>query len=95
MTPTLFPSLRRPRLLSRAARYGVPEYDRRRVLPRILDAAIPNDHHAVISALVKTEAAIEADRTSNAATYSIPRHIEVLIALMGEMRAMSASDRAA
>ena len=63
------------------------------MLPRLLEDHTSCDSSTVINALLEREAAIESDRKADAATYSIPRHIEVLIAIMGEMRTLVAGGR--
>ena len=79
-------ALRRPRLLIRAARFGLVDYNRDRDLKRLVKAAtIPSPARA-ITALLAQEAALEETRQAGDAGYSITRHIEILIALMGEAR---------
>ena len=83
---TLLASLRRPRLLIRAARFGQAEYNRDRDLKRLMHlAATPSPARAVDS-LMAEEARLEAIRQTGEAAYSVARHVEVLIALMGEAR---------
>ena len=76
--------LRRPQLLIRAARCGLADYRRDRDLRRLLDAQ-PSPDRAV-RRLLSEEEILEATRKSGAAGYSVARHIEVLIALMAEVR---------
>lgn len=79
-------SMRRPRLLVRAARFGLQDYNRNRDLKRILreqDVASPG---ANLPRLVDLEASHEATRVSGDATYSVASHLEILIALMAEIR---------
>ena len=78
--------LRRPRLLITAARFGLSDYDRSRDLPRILNSALPRGAPAVIEQLICEEAGLEETRRAGVATYSVVRHVDVLIALMGEAR---------
>jgi Family of unknown function (DUF6477) len=79
---TMLDSLRRPRLLMRAARFGLGEYRRDRDLRRfVAGCASPEDN---VSSLMSVEAGLEATRVSGDATYSVGRHIEVLIALLAE-----------
>ncbi len=83
---SLVSALRRPRLLIRAARAGADEYQRDRDLGRLLSGgATPGPIDAVRS-LLAAEASLEARRKAGDATYSVPRHVEVLIALMSEVR---------
>jgi len=82
-------ALRRPRLLVRAARFGLADYDRRRALKRLLPGMTAPGPRAALAALMEREAAIEANRVSGAASYLASRHVEVLIALMAEARLAS------
>lgn len=78
--------LRRPRLLVRAARAGLVEYNRARDLRRLMrtpDAPAPE---RALSALLEEENRIEATRQSGDASYCFVRHIELLIAMMAEVR---------
>lgn len=78
--------LRRPRLLIRAARFGLAEYDRGRALRRILpDRA---EDASPLPPLIAREAEFEERRVSGDAAYSVARHVEVLIALMGEAQSV-------
>lgn len=77
-------NLRRPRLLIRAARFGLEDYRRDRDLRRILPASLPVE--ATVSQLLQEEARLETIRVAGAQDYPMARHIEVLIALMAEVR---------
>ena len=81
--------LRRPRLLIRAARFGIADYDRRRALPRLVDIAGRSGPDEIIDALMCAEADAEHQRRAGLATYSIARHIELLVALIAEARTMA------
>lgn len=76
-------TLRRPRLLISAARFGLADYDRSRDLKRLFHASPPSPARAV-DKLIDEEATLEETRKSGGATYSIARHVDVLIALMSE-----------
>lgn len=89
---TSLSDLRRPRLLVRAARHGLGDYRRERDLARLLDGQRPASPHRALAALVDCEAEIEAARQAGAAGYSPARHVEMLIAMMGE--ALLIPDRA-
>lgn len=79
---SLLATLRRPRLLMRAARFGLGDYRRERDLRRYVDhAASPEE---TVSSLMSVEARLEATRQAGDAAYSVARHIEVLIALLAE-----------
>lgn len=79
---TMLATLRRPRLLMRAARFGLAEYRRDRDLRRyVKQTASPED---TVSSLLSVEERFEATRIAGDAAYSVARHIEVLIALLAE-----------
>lgn len=79
---SLLATIRRPRLLMRAARFGLQEYRRERDLRRYVgNTASPED---AVSSLMTVEARLEANRIAGDAAYSVARHIEVLIALLAE-----------
>ena len=81
----LLSDLRRPQMLIRAARCGLSDYRRERDLKRLLQGANPSPTQSV-PRLLNEEQQMEAIRTAGEATYSIARHIELLIALMAEVR---------
>ena len=78
--------LSRPRLLVDAARHGMPDYQRRRDLRRILRVAIPADAASALRKLIPLEADIERRRVTGGRGYTSARHVDVLIALMSEAR---------
>ena len=82
---TLVQTLRRPSLLIRAAALGRKDYNRNRVLKRLVRSlTIPSPHRAIAS-LLTVEASLEAARCTGDASYSASRHVEVLIALLAEV----------
>jgi len=83
---TTLESLRRPPLLIRAARIGLARYDRDRQLPRHLGHAAPPQADQALERLLEIEADIEADRLAHATGYLAARHVEILIAILGEAR---------
>lgn len=80
----LLADLRRPQLLIRAARCGLADYRRERDLRRLIDGQ-PSPDRAV-RRLLSEEEKLEETRRAGEASYSVARHIEVLIALMNEVR---------
>ncbi|MCK8462266.1 DUF6477 family protein [Aliiroseovarius sp. S1339] len=83
---TCFKALRRPRLLVRAARFGLVDYNRDRDLKKLMKtAATPSPANAV-NELLQEEARLEDTRKTGDASYSIAYHVEILIALMSEVR---------
>ena len=83
---TLLADLRRPRLLIRAARFGVADYKRDRDLRRLINASTRATPEAAIPQLISAEEHMEETRRAGDAAYSVSRHIEVLIALIAETR---------
>ena len=82
--------LRRPRLLIRAARLGAREYSRDRHLRRLLGyGALPRPAAALLR-LMELERSLNESRCANEAAYSLPRHLDVLIAMMGEAQLIEA-----
>jgi len=79
--------LRRPSLLTRAARAGSALYKRERDLPRLLPGLIANrGHKMMMAAIAAAEEGCELDRKDGAATYSVHRHIGLLAALFAESK---------
>lgn len=77
-------TIRRPRLLMRAARHGLVDYDRGRELKRIfLRDDIPSPADA-LGLVIEMEARLEDARRSDDMRYSVARHIELLIAMIAE-----------
>jgi len=92
---TVLSRLRRPKLLIRAARFGLDGYNRERDLRRLMHApAAPTPLNAV-PRLIEEEARLEESRKSGGVAYSPARHVEVLIALMAEARLLPREERAA
>ena len=81
---SLLADLRRPRLLIRAARCGLADYRRERDLRRLIGQALSPDHS--LPQLMDEERRLEDVRRRGDAGYPVGRHIEVLIALMAEVR---------
>jgi hypothetical protein len=86
--------LNRPRLLSRAARIGASGYRRELHLPRLLeDPRLPRNAEALLK-LSEIEAELNTLRVTGAQEYHLPRHVEVLIAIVGESALLrSSADR--
>lgn len=80
----LLADLRRPQLLIRAARFGLADYRRERDLRRLINSQPAPDR--AVQRLLSEEERLENDRRAGEASYSVNRHIEVLIALMSEVR---------
>ena len=83
---TYLTSLRRPRLLVRAARLGLPDYNRNRSMRRLLPGEAAPMPGQAFEKLAEHEAALDQIRREGAAAYSAVRHVELLVALMDEGR---------
>lgn len=82
-------NMRRPQLLIRAARHGCLEYNRNRDLRRLLRSdPLPGPTRAV-SRLIDLETGMEVTRKQGDNAYSVGRHVDILIALMGEARLLA------
>ncbi len=78
--------LHRPRMLIRAANFGLQEYNRDRDLKRVMKTASAPPPARAVNSLMTEEAELEENRQKGGADYSVSRHVEVLIALMAEAR---------
>lgn len=83
---TVLKALRRPRMLIRAARFGLTDYRRDRDLARLVKSARLPAPSQALDALLEEEQRIEQSRQDGTGTYSIARHVDILIALMAEAR---------
>ena len=92
---TLLAELKRPRLLIRAARLGLAQYNRTRDLRRLMRSAAPSAPEAALTRLMEEEAQLEEVRKSGEAAYSLARHIEILIAILAEARLVPARNGSA
>lgn len=79
-------TLQRPRLLIRAARYGISEYRRDIHLARILGRTRLPRSAAALAELINLEMEVDDLRRQRAAEYSPARHVELLIAVMAEAK---------
>lgn len=80
---TVLTNLRRPRLLIRAARFGLEDYRRDRDLRRLFQGS--NNPDKVLPALLAEEERLEQIRQTGDISYPVARHVEVLVALMAEV----------
>lgn len=76
--------MHRPRLLIQAARLGQHDYRRDRDLRRLGGQTLRTIE--IVPILIAEERAVEAARKAGSVGYSISHHIELLIALMAEIR---------
>ncbi|WP_295316457.1 DUF6477 family protein [Roseobacter sp.] len=84
-------ALRRPPLLMRAARIGAVDYRRSVHLPRLLGYGVLPRHGAALFRLMELEGTLNSQRLSDDTSYSLIRHVDVLIAMVGEARVLRAS----
>ncbi|MEL7345672.1 MAG: DUF6477 family protein [Pseudomonadota bacterium] len=82
----LLQSLSRPRLLIRAARFGLADYKRERDLKRLMPSNTVPAPARALESLIEEEARVETTRQEGDAAYSVSRHIELLVAMMAEAR---------
>jgi hypothetical protein len=83
--------LKRPKLLVRAARFGIDDYRRERDLRRLLKVDRVPRPGAALMALSEVEGEMNDLRIKKAATYSLAIHIDLLTAIMAECRAYEAT----
>ncbi len=83
---SFFRSLRRPRLLLRAARFGLSDYNRDRDLRRLLGRDRAPSIGQALERLIAAEDRMEQDRKAGDASYNVCRHIEIMVALIAEAR---------
>ena len=79
-------SLRRPRLLLNAAKFGMSHYNRAKSLRRLAPSQNTTSAFDAVKALIATEDNLEQARQAGDASYAPSRHVEVLIALLAEAR---------
>jgi hypothetical protein len=88
---TRIATLERPALLARATRFGVDDYRREVHLRRIIGRESLPRSGAALMQLLDIEVEIDAQRKDNAASYRPARHVEVLIAILGEAHLLRAT----
>ena len=86
--------LHRPRLLIRAARFGMDDYNRNRDLKRLIRQAPAPSPALALERLLAEEARAEETRLSGDACYSVARHVDLLIAVLSEARLLPRGPRA-
>lgn len=86
-------TLRRPRLLVRAARIGIGDYVRDRDLKRAFAGCSVPSAGEVVPELMRREADLEARRVSGYAGYSAARHVHILTVIMAEARRLTEAEQ--
>ena len=79
-------ALSRPRLLVRAARIGLAEFNRDKSLRRLMPGETPPPPGQAFDVLYDRERVMDIARRDGGATYSVARHVELLAALIHEAR---------
>lgn len=87
---TQIATLRRPRLLIRAARIGAQTYRREARLPRLLGYGVSLRLGPTVVRLMALEAEMNEKRENGDAGYSIVAHVDLLTAIMGEYQLLRA-----
>ena len=91
---SILKNLKRPKLLVRAARFGIDDFCREQSLKRILKTDhMPKTREALIR-LIDIEATMDEERKTKEASYCLAQHIEVLTAIMFEQRLLSTNNAA-
>lgn len=87
---TMLNQLHRPRLLIRAARIGAQDYIRDTHLRRLFGYVTPPRPASALMRLIEMERGLNDQRRSDDAGYSLTRHLDILIAMMGEAQLLRA-----
>ncbi len=88
---TILHKLRRPKMLMRAAQIGVAEYKRVAHLLRLLGyGRMPKQSEAILK-LIEIEKNLKELRKARESADNLLRHIDVMIAIVGEARDLRAS----
>ena len=88
---TILHKLRRPKMLMRATQIGVAEYKRVAHLPRLLGyGRMPKQSEAILK-LIEIEKNLKALRKAGESADNLLRHIDEMIAIVGEARDLRAS----
>ncbi|MFY0597219.1 MAG: hypothetical protein JXQ85_12380 [Cognatishimia sp.] len=81
--------LNRPKLLVRTAKAAAGKYRRDTHLPRVLPGKKVSRHSEAIFNLIELERDFEDRRRAKGAGYALSDHLDVLIALIAEVRLLS------
>ncbi len=88
---TMLKNFRRPRTLVRGAKIGAQDYNRDRQLQRLLGyGSLPGPGQALIK-LMEMEKEHDDQRRNQDDGYSVARHLDLLIAVVGEAQLYQAS----
>lgn len=78
--------LMRPKTLIKACRFALSDYNRNRDLPVLLRSQSLSNAQVIIDKLIALEGKLENARLTCKSNYSISRHIQVLTALIYEVK---------
>lgn len=81
---TILTEIRRPKLLTRAARFGQVNYRRNKHLPKDIGATDHLSRGALVMRLAGLEDELNRARRAGDAEYSVERHVHVMVALLAE-----------
>jgi hypothetical protein len=84
-------NLERPSLLVKAARIGAADYNRTQHLRRLLKQQRPPRSADALLRLSELEAEANDRRLTQDTAYSIPRHVDLLIAIIAEAKLLRQS----
>lgn len=84
--------LERSTLLVRTARHGIENYNPIVHLRRFLKMEVLPGPGKAILKLMELESMLDAQRVAKRADYSVARHVELIVALMCEVRILKASN---
>jgi len=94
-TITILENLHRPKILVRAARIGLMDYNRERELRRLTRSIKIVSIEETLDRLLSQETDLEEARRNGDACYSIQQHIRVLTAVLAEARLICSDIRVA
>ena len=77
---------KRPKILMQAARMAAASYNRRRDLTRLIGAHARGSDSAILDQLTFEEAELDQQRRDGDADYRVLRHVDMLAALLAELR---------
>ncbi|WP_370229990.1 DUF6477 family protein [Cognatishimia sp.] len=86
-------ALKRPAILVRAAKDAALSYQRKVHLRRFFGETLPHKNATLLAQLLELEHKSNEQRLAEMAEYSVARHLDILIALIGEAQILRASQQ--
>ena len=80
--------IRRPKLLMDAARRGIRDYNKDKFMERFDKSLKSRNAKSALLALLPLENSLEIARVNGDASYSPSRHVEILIAVLAEVKGL-------